>query len=331
MKNNRGVEVTFHGDRLTLGKSTYRFKGFKFLEVTGKGANALVMKAEQPILGRYVAVKVWLKFKEKDNRDKKKQGIEESRKLSKLDHNNICRIYSVGTQNNILYAVLEYINGQTLKEYLSGTPNLHHRLTIWREIASALEYSYKREVFHGDVHTKNVLIYNNKSVKVLDFGTSFFAGKPFSIKRETAQLIKLAETIFHEFNISDFVEIPLTSLFPFHALRILDYWVEIIYTIGDKNLEGLNSKAVFELMHIMTQAPVFDLELLNKINEFQSRSATYINNFNSIIDLVRKPFEEGMTRKVGVGHFSTFLDAKLDYLKWRDEYLKKDIDSIAAM
>ena len=111
-------------------------------------------------LGRDVAVKVSdQRFGERFER--------EARVISSLNHPNICHLYDVGDN----YLVMELVEGQTLSARIKEGPiPLDESLAIAKQIADALEAAHEKGIVHRDLKPGNVMIKEDGSVKVLDFG-----------------------------------------------------------------------------------------------------------------------------------------------------------------
>lgn len=171
-------------------------------KVIGKGANGIVFYGIDEILNREVAVKVWVQNK-KDNRNKLNQGLREARKISALKHPNIVTAYSAQIHDDaMLTLTTEYLNGITLCDYLRRNQNLNSRIRIWRKIAGAMTYAHSHGLYHGDLHSKNVMIISEEPI-IIDFGTSFFSksrSHKTSKKRESTLLTKLVTEMFPEWD-----------------------------------------------------------------------------------------------------------------------------------
>src|SRR5690349_11263498 len=100
---------------------------YELLEKIGGGGMAVVYKAKCRLLNRYVAVKILRKDFINDEEFVKRFLIE-AQAAASLSHPNIVSIYDVGHEDNIHYIVMEYINGITLKEYIS-----QKKVLGWRE------------------------------------------------------------------------------------------------------------------------------------------------------------------------------------------------------
>lgn len=144
---------------------------YEIIEKIGEGGMALVYKAKDNLLNRFVAVKVLkAEFSEDKSFVDKFKG--EATSVASLNDNNIVNIFDVGTQDNLNYIVMEYIDGKTLKQIIKD----HHRLNyndtvkISIQIAKALDCAHKNNIIHRDIKPHNILVTNNGVIKVTDFG-----------------------------------------------------------------------------------------------------------------------------------------------------------------
>jgi serine/threonine protein kinase len=144
---------------------------YEIIEKIGGGGMALVYKAKCRLLNRFVAVKI-LRAEFTEDEEFVKKFKRESQAAASLSHPNIVGIYDVGMEDNIYYIVMEYIKGQTLKELIrqKGHFGVDFATNIAIQISSALEHAHKNHIVHRDVKSHNILIKEDHSVKVTDFG-----------------------------------------------------------------------------------------------------------------------------------------------------------------
>ena len=104
-----GIEYRLLNDgHLMIGASLIEIPNLSFIEIIGSGANSLVFKAKHEYLDTIIAVKIWIKIKPGDKRDKFKQGIEEAKKTFRIKDSNVVRLYDAGRVNDYFYATMDY-------------------------------------------------------------------------------------------------------------------------------------------------------------------------------------------------------------------------------
>ncbi len=146
---------------------------YEILEEVGNGGMALVYKAKDHVLNRFVAVKI-LKDEFTTDSDFIKRFNSEAQSAAALSHANIVSIYDVGheEENNLYYIVMELIKGKTLKEIIDkdGILSWKWSINIAIQIASALELAHKNGIIHRDIKPHNIIITEDGVAKVTDFG-----------------------------------------------------------------------------------------------------------------------------------------------------------------
>jgi tRNA A-37 threonylcarbamoyl transferase component Bud32 len=165
-------EATNAGERTDgADLSGRQIAGFRFLRRLGRGAMAEVYLADQPSLGRQVAVKV-LKSKLAADETYVRRFQNEARAAAALVHANIVQIYEVGSVDGLHYIAQEYVQGQNLQELMTrrGPPGLTDALAIMRQVASALNKAATAGIVHRDIKPENILLARSGEVKVADFG-----------------------------------------------------------------------------------------------------------------------------------------------------------------
>ena len=94
------------------------------------------------------------------------------RRLPKLSHPNIVNIYDVGYDENVHYIVMEFVRGETLKEYIEkhGHLPINTSIQIAFDIGEALENAHANGIVHCDIKPHNILVTETGRIKVADFG-----------------------------------------------------------------------------------------------------------------------------------------------------------------
>lgn len=144
---------------------------YELMEKIGGGGMAVVYKAKCRLLNRFVAVKI-LRDEFTDDEEFVKRFRIEAQAAASLSHPNIVPIFDVGHENNMHYIVMEYIDGITLKEYISekGVLSWKEAVNIAVQICSAIEHAHKNHIVHRDIKPHNILFTREGIAKVTDFG-----------------------------------------------------------------------------------------------------------------------------------------------------------------
>ena len=144
---------------------------YELLEKKGDGGMAVVYKAKDRLLNRFVAIKI---LRPEYIRDPKfiDSFRRESQSAAGLSHPNIVSVYDVGREGNIYYIVMELLDGENLSDLISRKAPLDEKqvIDIARKIASALSFAHKKKIIHRDVKPHNILITDDGTVKIADFG-----------------------------------------------------------------------------------------------------------------------------------------------------------------
>ncbi len=139
----------------------------------GEGGMADVYLAEDVILNREVAIKILRGELSKDPVTLLRFQREASA-ASKLNHPNVVDVYDVGEYEGHHYIVMEYVRGRTLKQLISQRGALHKEesINIMIQLTSAVQQAHEHNIIHRDIKPQNVLVKDDGTVKITDFGIS---------------------------------------------------------------------------------------------------------------------------------------------------------------
>jgi serine/threonine protein kinase/Tfp pilus assembly protein PilF len=137
----------------------------------GAGGMGEVWRAEDPKLQRTVAVKR-VSVRGSGDRAEAARLLREGQRLSALNHPNIASVYDVLEQDDEIFLVMEYVEGQTLRQRLNLPIHLNQFFDIAIQCADALTAAHERGILHSDVKPENVMITESGQVKLLDFGVA---------------------------------------------------------------------------------------------------------------------------------------------------------------
>lgn len=137
----------------------------------GSGASAVTVLATDQTLGRRVAVKV-LKPESELDPEFSRRFSREARAAASVNHQNVVNVYDVGQDGDLLYLVMQYVEGTDLKRAIDreGALPWKRAVGIARDVLSGLTAIHATGIVHRDIKPQNVLIGDDGSVKVTDFG-----------------------------------------------------------------------------------------------------------------------------------------------------------------
>ncbi len=148
---------------------------YEIHELIGVGGMAYVYRAYDRVEDRWVAIKI-LKEEFSNNSDFLRRFRNESKAIAVLSHPNIVRVFDVSFGDQIQYIVMEYIDGITLKQYIEqeGVIRWNEALHFTVQILMALEHAHEKGIIHRDVKPQNIMLLQDGTIKVADFGIARF-------------------------------------------------------------------------------------------------------------------------------------------------------------
>lgn len=267
------------------------------------GNSGVVLFGRDSILNRKVVIKFWRAKNPNDVRPKDVQGRLEARKCAQLNNHYFAQIFSASYLNEYFYVIQEYIDGVTLKDWLAKKPDMSARTWIWNEIVKAVKFLHQQKVYHGDLHSKNILIIDDgvklPTIKIIDFGTSQLNGDiSYSRIRESKVFWETAFKIFPEYKKYQNLMIRDKKLPPEYIVAGLDNFIEMLNTLFEREAEldydDVRDKLMNMIMRVST-APLFHLnevirlveQYLEKI-EVEERSEAkrfFLNNLTMFFEM----------------------------------------------
>jgi serine/threonine protein kinase len=149
----------------------YFYGNWAILYLIGHGTFARVYRAYHRKTGDIKAVKV-LRQRYSTDLVQREQFLREARMVMKLRHPNIVPIHEVEEDKGRIYMVMDFVEGQNLREYVRAHQRLNHliALKIVRDIAAGLAYAAQMNITHRDLKLSNVLLSTKGQAKLVDFG-----------------------------------------------------------------------------------------------------------------------------------------------------------------
>ncbi|HEY1392500.1 MAG TPA: serine/threonine-protein kinase [Methylibium sp.] len=152
-----------------------RLGKYPVVGVLGKGAMGTVFLAQDPIIKRRVAIKAIRRELIED--DEKLDTVpgrfrREAQAAGGLNHPGIVAIYEYGEDQQYAYIAMEYVEGNTLRDYLQNGHSFDERdtVSIMAQLLEALEFAHRNNVWHRDIKPANIMIMSNGRIKLTDFG-----------------------------------------------------------------------------------------------------------------------------------------------------------------
>ncbi len=157
--------------RLPTDMAIKKIGRYEICEQLGKGGMGVVFKALDPELDRFVAIKL-ISPDIDVSREVLARFLREARSAAKFSHANIVSIHDVGQREGHPYIVMEYVEGQDLREIIEKQAFVpfEEKTEIVAQICRGLAYAHRFGVVHRDINPRNIRISKTGEVKILDFG-----------------------------------------------------------------------------------------------------------------------------------------------------------------
>ncbi len=159
------------------GSGVEQIGRYRILDELGRGATGVVYRAQDPAIGRIIAIKTirLSDFTDEAERERLRERLfREAQSAGILSHPNIVTIYDISEENGLAYIFMEFVDGPPLEKILNSTEPLLPEgvLSILRQIALALDYAHKKGIVHRDIKPANILIHEGTLAKITDFGVA---------------------------------------------------------------------------------------------------------------------------------------------------------------
>jgi serine/threonine-protein kinase len=178
------VEVNRIMEEVDGARRRHSIEGYEIISKLGKGGMGAVYLARQLSLGKLVALKI-LPPKLAQNADYLKRFRREAIATAKLNHPNIVAAYDVGESNGYNYFVMEYVEGETVKDLLERTGIVveARALEIVTQVADALAHAWQQGIVHRDIKPANIMLTKHGQAKLCDLGLAIDRAEDSAITR----------------------------------------------------------------------------------------------------------------------------------------------------
>jgi len=221
---------------------------YKIIKKLGEGGMGIVYLAEDMKLKREVAIKFLPRYISSNEEERKRFEIE-AQAAASLNHPNISTIHSIEETDENVFIVMEYIDGEELKDKIKTGPSpVDETINVAIQIAEGLDAAHKKSIVHRDIKSGNIMITKSGKVKIMDFGLAKVGQGTLVTKvGTTVGTISYmspeqarSESINHRTDIWSMGVIlyeMLTGKLPYHG----DFEQAIIYSILNEEPESISS------------------------------------------------------------------------------------------
>ncbi len=159
------------------GNTVEQIGRYRVVGEIGRGAMGVVYKAEDPAIGRTVAIKTIRLGDLTDPSERqfmRERLLREARSAGILSHPGIVTIYDIAEEGDTAYVFMEFVSGQTLDKLVAGSGVLEKKrvFEILRQTAAALDYAHSKGIVHRDIKPANIMISADGQAKITDFGVA---------------------------------------------------------------------------------------------------------------------------------------------------------------
>jgi len=150
---------------------------YQILGELGRGATGVVYRAQDPAIGRIIAIKTIRLSDITDHAERERlreRLFREAQSAGILSHPNIVTIYDIAEENGLAYIFMECVDGPPLEKVMGHDDAMPGSavLSVLRQTATALDYAHKKGIVHRDIKPANILIHEGNVAKITDFGVA---------------------------------------------------------------------------------------------------------------------------------------------------------------
>ena len=332
-----------------------RAKDFKFIREIGQGGTGRTVLLKDELINEQFVCKKYSPFYKEHKQEFYSNFKEEIKLLHLLYHNNIVRVfnYYLYPEEFTGYILMEYIEGSSISEFLKENPDkLNH---VFTQTIAGFEHLEKSQILHRDIRPDNIIVANDGTVKIIDFGFSKqiefesdfdksislnwmyeppneFANKTYDFRTEVYFVGKLFEQIITDNNFRNFAyKDQLKQM----ILSDYDKRTSSFFNVG-RSIIG-DGKGILDFTEVQKSTyREFADGLIGTLSNIQTRT-TYRSDIDQILSELRNVYNNSILEEVIQNSNSItkcFIDGNYRYWKSREikvETLKNFIDFIDSI
>jgi len=173
-----GLLTHWQAVQLLTGRKLFFVGKYKLMDLLGRGGMGSVFLGQHVTMNRRVALKIISRELSRDPAARDRF-LAEARAAAALDHPNIVQAYSVDSEGDQYYLVMEYVDGRDLQQIVDEDGPLDYAVAAdaIRQAADGLAHAHQRNMIHCDIKPSNLLVNNQGTVKILDMGLARLMGE----------------------------------------------------------------------------------------------------------------------------------------------------------
>ena len=216
-------KITLKNGRALIDGKPFALASHELTEIIGFGANGVVFKANNKLLKRIEAVKVWIS-RDIDRHDKVKQGLLETQRQAAAAHPQVIKIFHADLIEGTFYATMEYFEGGSLRSWATKADLVLKWGAAFAYLQLIKETS-KPDLYHGDPHVGNVLIDEYGQLALCDYGTSYYSTSNKSWQRHWRIVDEVMRLLLAGFATFDLCRAEYPAMYPKNGVEemIQDY------------------------------------------------------------------------------------------------------------
>jgi serine/threonine protein kinase len=302
---------------------------YKIIRLIGEGGMAAVYEAEHEMLGTKVAIKI-LNPVLSANPQICERFREEARLMATLEHSNITKVIDFDETPARLFIVMEYLNGEDLKQKIqkNGPLTEEETINIFSQSLSAFQYAHEKGIVHRDIKPSNIFVLPNGKVKILDFGIAKLFGQGNELTQTGTQMgtpiymspeqVKADKSIDHR---SDIYSLGVTMFFAVNG--------KAPYNSDSLSQFDIFNKIVFEALPILFESGNFN-KLISKACE-KNREDRYQSCKDWLNELNYIPTDKVISKEDVSEVVLKQEDKKNDYINEPELFRKKKNNAIPVL